>query len=417
MKTFLDYLYKLRNHGSSLGLERMQILVDRLNNPQKSYPVIHVAGTNGKGSVCAMLNSMYQSNGYTVGLFSSPHLIELGERVQVNGENMPMQEIENMVLRIQPIAEEMEREKKGMHPTFFEIMTAVAFLRFQESKVDLAILETGLGGRLDSTNVVNPELSIITSISLDHCEILGHRISDIAREKGGIIKNEVPVVTGWLPLEANQEIKKISKEKNANLKELNLSIEQCPKTNLVGNYQRRNAALACTAVELLKTKFAVSHEDNKKGLKRVVLPGRWQKLRESPKIILDACHNQGGVECLKENLGTFQTPFKVWLAAMGGDRAFDLIRLLAPLATELVYFTSELPRACDFEEMLALTPEQFHSKVRRGNWKDIDLELQEAEKNKEEDLLVTGSIYLVGQVLSVQGNHFLPASSSLQDYV
>ena len=417
MKTFLDYLYKLRNHGSSFGLERMQILVDRLNNPQNYYPVIHVAGTNGKGSVCAMLNSMYQSNGYTVGLFSSPHLIELGERVQVNGENMPMQEIENMVLRIQPIAEEMEREKKGMHPTFFEIMTAVAFLRFQESKVDLAILETGLGGRLDSTNVVNPELSIITSISLDHCEILGHRISDIAREKGGIIKNEVPVVTGWLPLEANQEIKKISKEKNANLKELNFSIEQCPKTNLVGNYQRRNAALACTAVELLKTKFAVSHEDNKKGLKRVVLPGRWQKLRESPKIILDACHNQGGVECLKENLGTFQTPFKVWLAAMGGDRAFDLIRLLAPLATELVYFTPELPRACDFEKMLALTPEQFRSKVRRGNWKDIDLEWQEAEKNKEEDLLVTGSIYLVGQVLSVQGNHFLPASSSLQDYV
>ena len=114
MKTFLDYLYKLRNHGSSFGLERMQILVDRLNNPQNSYPVIHVAGTNGKGSVCAMLNSMYHSNGYTVGLFSSPHLIELGERVQVNGENMPMQEIENMVLRIQPIAEEMEREKEKL---------------------------------------------------------------------------------------------------------------------------------------------------------------------------------------------------------------------------------------------------------------------------------------------------------------
>ena len=143
MKTFLDYLYKLRNQGSSFGLERMRILVDRLNNPQNSYPVIHVAGTNGKGSVCAMLHSMYQSNGYKVGLFSSPHLIELGERIQVNGENMPMQEIENMVLRIQPIAEDMEGEKKGMHPTFFEIMTAVAFLRFQESKVDLAILETG----------------------------------------------------------------------------------------------------------------------------------------------------------------------------------------------------------------------------------------------------------------------------------
>lgn len=417
MKMFLDYLYKLRNEGSSFGLERIRILLDRLNNPQGSYPVIHVAGTNGKGSVCAMLNSIYQSNGYKVGLFSSPHLIELGERVQVNGENMPMEEIKNMVLRIQPIAEEMESEIKGMHPTFFEIMTAVAFLRFKESKVDLAILETGLGGRLDSTNVVTPELSIITSISLDHCEILGHRISDIAREKGGIIKNKVPVVTGWLPQEANQEIKKISKQKNANVEDLNLSIEQCPETNLVGNYQRRNAALASTAVELLKTKFAVSNEDTEKGLKKVVLPGRWQKLRESPKIILDACHNQGGVECLKENLEVFQSPFKVWLAAMGGDRAFDLIRLLAPLAKELVYFTAEFPRACDFEQMLALTPKPYHSKVRRGNWKNIDLELKEAKKNNEEDLLVTGSIYLIGQVLSVQENPFLPTSSSLQDYV
>ena len=417
MKTFLDYLYKLRNQGSSFGLERMRILVDRLNNPQNSYPVIHVAGTNGKGSVCAMLNSMYQSNGYKVGLFSSPHLIELGERIQVNGENMTMQEIENVVLRIQPIAEEMESEKKGMHPTFFEIMTAIAFLRFQESKVDLAILETGLGGRLDSTNVVNPELSIITSISLDHCEILGHRISDIAREKGGIIKNKVPVITGWLPPEAKREIIKISNNKNAKLEDLNLSTEQCPETNLFGNYQRRNAALAMKAIELLKTKFAVSNENNYQGLKKVVLPGRWQTLKESPKIILDACHNRGGVECLKENLGTFQSPFKVWLAVMGEDRASDLIRLLAPVAQELVYFTSELPRACDFEQMLALTPEAFHSKVRRGNWKDIGLELKEAEQNKLQDLLVTGSIYLVGQVLSVQESHFLPTSTSLQDYV
>ena len=190
MNHWLDYLFNLRNQGSLLGLERMRILSERLKNPERSFPIIHVAGTNGKGSVCSMLASIYQSNDYNVGLFSSPHLIDLGERIQLNGENMSLDEMERMVDRIRPIAEEMEKEQEGMHPTFFEIMTAVAFLRFQERKVDLAILETGLGGRLDSTNVVTPELSIITSISLDHCEILGSRISEIAREKAGIIKKE-----------------------------------------------------------------------------------------------------------------------------------------------------------------------------------------------------------------------------------
>ena len=199
MNDTLNYLYGLRNRGSSYGIDRMRRLLPLLGNPHRRFPIIHVAGTNGKGSVCAMLDSIYRENGYKVGLFSSPHLVELGERIRVNGKVLPLHGIEEFVRFIKPIADEMEAEKVDLGPTFFEMMTAMAFLVFAERKVDLAILETGLGGRLDSTNVVQPILSIITTIALDHCSILGHSIEEIAREKAGIIKRGIPALTGWLP--------------------------------------------------------------------------------------------------------------------------------------------------------------------------------------------------------------------------
>ena len=197
MKDTLDYLYALRNRGSDFGLDRMIVFASLLGNPQLSFPVIHVAGTNGKGSVCSMLDAVYRANGYSVGLFSSPHLIDLGERIRVNGVNLSMHELATFVEELRPVAEEMESEQRGFHPTFFEFMTAMAFLTFQQAKVDLAIFETGLGGRLDSTNVVNPELSIITTIAKDHCSILGNEIESIAEEKAGIVKKGKPVLTGW----------------------------------------------------------------------------------------------------------------------------------------------------------------------------------------------------------------------------
>ena len=166
----------------------MAKFVKLLGNPHLGFPVIHVAGTNGKGSVCAMLDSIYRANGYKVGLFSSPHLIELGERIRINGENITEAEINQWVEQIKPIAQKMEEDESENHPTFFEFMTAIAFLNFQKQGVDLAIIETGLGGRLDSTNVVIPELSIITSISKDHCAILGDTLEKITGEKAGIIK-------------------------------------------------------------------------------------------------------------------------------------------------------------------------------------------------------------------------------------
>ena len=415
MSEFLDYLYKLRNRGSAYGLERMRTLVCALGNPQNAYPVIHVAGTNGKGSVCAMLASIYQANGYKVGLFTSPHLVELGERIQINGEIMPMTDIERSVRSIQPIAEDMDRMKEGMHPTFFEIMTAVAFSRFKEECVDVAIIETGLGGRLDSTNVVIPELSIITSISLDHCDMLGSNLDEIAGEKAGIIKAGIPVVTGWLPSAAISRISVTASRENAPLHELNMEIAQCPQTNLQGSFQRRNAALASHAVNILNPLLPIENKTCQKGLLQVNLPGRWQVILGKPTLVLDACHNQGGVISLLENLQTLEKPFIVWVAAFGSDRAKEVIEAVSPLADRLVFFTSPQPRACSFADMLAVTPLLFHSKVTHGNWGDLDKEFDQIRAHPKKNLVVTGSIYLVGHVLSFLQNMADGNNSELQD--
>ena len=169
----LDYLYALKNRGSRYGIERMHLLCEALGHPEQKFPVIHVAGTNGKGSVCAMLEAMYRDNGYKVGFFSSPHLVHLGERVQVDRQMLSELEIVRYIEQLRPIAAELGKSDPNLHPTFFEFIAAMAFLRFAGASVDIACIETGLGGRLDATNVVDPELSIITTISLDHCDILG----------------------------------------------------------------------------------------------------------------------------------------------------------------------------------------------------------------------------------------------------
>ena len=198
MNQTLEFLYSLRNQGSKFGIERMQEFCKKLQNPQFSFPSIHLAGTNGKGSVCTMLDSIYRAHGYKVGLFTSPHLIELGERIRVNGKLLSFRQIEEWTDQLMPIFKTMKEKDPEMRPTFFELMTAIAFLEFKKQKVDLAIIETGLGGRLDSTNVLDPLISVITTVGYDHCEMLGDKLEQIASEKAGIITTVTPVVVGWL---------------------------------------------------------------------------------------------------------------------------------------------------------------------------------------------------------------------------
>ena len=195
-KEAIEYLYNLKIYGMSLGLERIEHLLEVLNSPHRKIRTIHVAGTNGKGSVCAMLSSVLCSAGYKVGLFTSPHLLSFEERIRVNGSPISRDELCSLVEKIKPISEEMVESGKFEHPTFFETATVMAFSHFADSDLDYAVLEVGLGGRLDATNVVTPIVSVITTVALDHTHVLGTTLEEVAREKAGIIKPGVPVVTG-----------------------------------------------------------------------------------------------------------------------------------------------------------------------------------------------------------------------------
>ena len=293
-------------------------LVELIGNPHHSYPVIHVAGRMERDRFALCWIQIYRANKYKTGLFTSPHLVELGERIRVNGENISNAKIEEWVEWLKPAAQKMEEDAEIGHPTFFEFMTAIAFLHFEQKKVDLAIMETGLGGRLDSTNVVKPELSIITTISKDHCAILGNTLEEIAGEKAGIIKPITPVLTGWLPDCAFGVIDDVARKVNAPLFRADDCLKaSLPKTNLEGKLSKQKCSLACRATEILQSKLPVSEELVRNGLQDVKMLGRWQIIESPTKIILDACHNAAGAECLRENLETLDEKPEVWIGVLG----------------------------------------------------------------------------------------------------
>jgi len=205
-----DYLFSLKACGVKFGIDRMGVLVEALDHPERRYPVIHVAGTNGKGSVSAMLDAVLHAAGWRTGLYTSPHLVKLGERVQVDRRLLTEQEIVAYTDELRPVAGNPALFSAADHPSFFEFMTAMAFLQFARRQVDVALVEVGLGGRLDATNVVQPEVAAITSIGLDHCDMLGDRIELIAEEKAGIIKPGCPVVLGRMPAVAEEVIRAIA---------------------------------------------------------------------------------------------------------------------------------------------------------------------------------------------------------------
>lgn len=410
----LDYLYFLRNRGSKFGLERMQELVQRFKSPQLSYPTIHVAGTNGKGSVCAMLDSIYRAHGYKVGLFTSPHLLELGERVRVNGQILSFPKILNWVKKIRPVAEDMAKQHEQMYPSFFEVMTAVAFLEFQKCRVDIAIFETGLGGRLDSTNVIQPEISIITSIGLDHCEMLGNTLTEIASEKAGIFKKRTPALWGWLPEEANRVMEAVSQKLNCPVQDLSgLAKEELPNTNLSGSFQSRNAALARQAVQILVPKFPLTKAGINQALTQVSLAGRWQVVSGSPTMIFDACHNGAAVPAILENLKNLPQPVELWFASSGTERAGDVLPPILPYASRVRLFEIHQPGACTKVQMKKLIPDAFSGDVFLNDTKEIPSLINSS--TPDHTILVTGSLYFIGEVFSVLKNSDMHNCSNFQD--
>lgn len=420
-----DYLYGLKHRGASYGIERMRHFCRELNLPDPRIPVIHVAGTNGKGSTCAMLEAIYRRGGYQTGMFTSPHLVFQGERVQVNRVALSHGDVWRYTTNLRPVAERIEKEFPGLHPTFFEFMTGMAFLRFAEAKVDVAILETGLGGELDATNVVDPAISLITSISLDHVDILGNSIEAIAKAKAGIIKAGKPVVIGLMPEAAERVIRQVAAEKNAPIysvtERFGRKVEGWPTTNLSGDYQRANAALAVLAVEVLQPRFAVAGVLVSSALQNVNWAGRWEKHNLPGKtLILDASHNPEGAVGLEQNLAALvaETGEKPIIIAgtLGHYRARCLMPVVAKYAREIYLLRPNQPRACTEEELLSCIPVDYTGRIHKAKVAELFPTPGVSPLGNTGDTLVaTGSIYLIGEIMEALYHEVPVGEQTLQD--
>ncbi len=403
-----DYLNSLKDKGVKYGLDSIRSITTTLGHPEKKFPCIHIAGTNGKGSTCAMLEAIYRANGYRTGLYTSPHLMHERELIQVG--RRPLTEIEIILYtkQLKPIAAAMEAENPQSHPSFFELMTIMAFLHFAEAKVDLAILETGLGGRLDATNVVEPELSIITSIGLDHMEILGNTIGEIAVEKAGIIKPEKPVLIGKLRNEAESVIRRIANERKSplySIRERFPNTNKLPETNLVGSFQKWNAAVATYATEILSKEFSVDSFRTASILKTIRWAGRWQTFKiDNKTLILDVTHNQEGAEMLKQNLEALiqENQLKPIIAVGTTNelRARSLVPIVAHYARNLYLLTPQQPNATPAKALEKYIPEEANVPFEQAKVTTL-FPLPEACTIGEpgDTIVITGSIYLVGEVL------------------
>lgn len=415
-----DYLFGLKAGGSKLGLDRMRLLAEELGHPENNVPVIHVAGTNGKGSVSAMLDAILRAAGWRVGLFTSPHLVHLGERVQVNRQPLTAAEIVTFARELDPMADEIAaRVGAGDRPSFFEYLTAMAFLQFTRSRCDVAVIEVGLGGEFDATNIVQPEVSVITSIGLDHCEWLGPTLTDIAGAKAGIIKPERPVVIGRLPAAAELVVRTKAGELAApvySVREIHGDdVSGYPETNLAGDYQRWNAATAALAARALAPKWTITDETIAHGLWHVVWPGRWQRTRIGGRLaILDAAHNQEGADVLDRNLAqlaaeTGRAPVVI-IGALGAERAQALLEAICRHAREVHLVVPAQPRASSHDELAALVPAEYRGKVFRARVDSLFPGGDQCTAGGAEDVLViTGSIYLLGEVMTRLGNGVRPA--------
>lgn len=421
----LDYLYSKLPMFSRIGsaalknnLDNTLMLLDFLENPHIKFKSIHIAGTNGKGSVSHMLASIFQTAGYKTGLYTSPHLTDFRERIRINGEMIEEKDVLEMTLKMRPIIEDIE-------PSFFEVTVAMAFNYFNYSKVDIAIIETGLGGRLDSTNVITPELSIITNIGYDHMNILGNTLEEIANEKAGIIKKEVPVVLG----RADENIKSLFIKKAAEKDSLLFNAEEAydstinelfpdlislhfknKKKNveldvicdLPGIYQKENIATVLTAVDILtESGWALKKKDIINGLKNTKrntsLHGRWDVLRQNPLLVMDVAHNEDGFRNLIAHLSQFEFEQLHFILGFSKDKEFGKIIDMLPKKSNYYFTSAHSPRALDHETLSMIA----NQKSIEGNcFENVNDAIESALKKatKKDLIIVSGSIYIVGDV-------------------
>jgi len=409
----MKYLNSFGRFGIRLGLSRTSELLRLLGNPQNDFKSIHVAGTNGKGSVVAMMSSVLQGSGFKVGTYASPHLDDFRERITVNRAPISRNYVLSLVERVRSLVPKVERS--STQPTFFEVTTAIALKYFSERKVDYAVIEVGLGGRLDATNVITPEVSIITNIGLEHTDVLGKTIRSIAAEKGGIIKEGVPVVTAEKKREALEVFERLCREKGTKLIKLSeyascsnvkCDLSGCTfdlktplrnysglRVKLLGEHQVENAALVVLAAE----QIGADERSIRSGILKTKLPGRLEILQKKPLVVMDCAHNPPAMRALKNSLKLFKYKKLVLVIGVMKDKEIDkIVKEIVPAADFVVINKPSLERAAQ--------PEAIEREVGRYGKpikiiEDVKSSVKYAKSiaGKDDLVLITGSMYMLSE--------------------
>lgn len=375
-------------------LDNILSLSSHLGDPHNKFKSIHVAGTNGKGSSSHMLASVLQEAGYKVGLYTSPHLKDYRERIKINGETIVKQAVIKFVADNKPFF-----EQRGL--SFFEMSVGLAFYYFALKEVDIAVIEVGLGGRLDATNIIRPEIALITNIGMDHTDMLGESLLEITREKGGIIKKGVPVVISEYQSELADEFKSIAKRQDAEIVFAEQEIAEDYETSLLGNYQAKNVKGVIACLRMLKG-FEINKEDIKAGLLNVVqntgLMGRWQILQTQPKVICDTAHNSEGLSLVLEQLS--QQQFKSLHIVLGLVKNKDLDKILPLFPKGATYYFSSpaVPRGLS-SDTLKNAANSFGLEGTVYDSVPRALEIALGNAGKEDLVFVGGSTFTVAEVV------------------
>ncbi|ARC84444.1 bifunctional FolC family protein [Clostridium argentinense CDC 2741] len=428
----IKYIKETAKFGSKYGLERTEKILEFLGNPHKHIKTMHVAGTNGKGSTTAMLTSILMDAGYNVGTYISPYIEEFEERIQINRNNIPKEELAEVVTEVSKAVSKVV-DLGYINPTEFEIITCAGFLYFHKKNIDYAVIEVGLGGRLDSTNVITPILSIISSISLDHTQILGDTLDKIAYEKAGIIKENVPVILFPQEKVAEDVIEKTCREKNSKLikvprdiseyvavtsntlegkeiktQQINLKNEYIDsyELSLLGKHQILNSTVVVYAArELMNLGIKISKDNIVNGLKSVQWPGRLEIMKNNPLVVIDGAHNIDGIKKLTESIDLYFKYNKLILilGILADKQVEDMIETIAPKAERIISVTPHSDRA-ELAEDLKIEIEKLGVRCEAIDSYEEAYKKALSYCNDDDLLLISGSLYMIGDMRKIIRN-------------
>jgi dihydrofolate synthase/folylpolyglutamate synthase len=420
----LDWLDGLEIMGIKLGLSNITELLRRLGDPQDEFKSIHVAGTNGKGSVCAMAESVFREQGYRTGLYTSPHLVSFNERIRVDGSDITDGELARLAKEVRGHVEDMALTSKEGHVTFFEAATAMAFAHFADRGVELAAIEVGMGGRLDATNVIAPLCTVVTRISLEHTAYLGKTVREIAAEKAGIVKPGVPVITAECDEEALGVIEAKARDCGCQLRMVGRDLrwrlldESIERTRiaidglgevdlpLLGSFQGENAAMAFGAVSAIREAgFEVSDEAIIRGLQTVCWPGRLEIVGRTPFVVFDVSHTPAGAEVVAHDVRRLFGGDVILVLGVLSDKDLDGIAMrFGAVAREAIATSPDTPRALD-AGAVATALDRYVAKVSEAPTVSEAIRIALGRAGPSDVILVTGSLYTVGEAMAWWRSH------------